>query len=80
MTRNETDAHVAFAKILVEMREARKVLETLMYERALIECPECKSIRVVVVGTTDKRVKYVCKDCGREFQKSKKNVEKEIKA
>ena len=60
---------------ILEIREIRKMVDQLIYERMLIKCPECDSINVVVLKTTNKMVFCVCKECGKTFRKTKKKVE-----
>ena len=71
---DENSMMVALA--VLELREVNKLIEELIYSRFYVECPDCGSFNVAIVGTTNKRVKYVCRSCGRNFQKSKEKLEK----
>jgi len=76
MGMDENSMMVALA--VLELRELNKLVEELIYSRFYVECPECGSFNVAILGTTNKRVKYVCRACGRNFQRSKEKLEKQV--
>jgi len=74
---DENSMMIALA--VLELRELNKLIEELKYSRFYVECPDCGSFNVAIIGTTNKRVKYVCRSCGRNFQKSKEKLEKQVR-
>lgn len=72
------ESSMMIALAVLELRELNKMLEELFYSKFNVVCPDCGSIMVALVGTTNKRVKYVCRSCGRAFQKSKEKLERQV--
>ena len=75
------EEELILAETLLRLEELEKLIDKAFYtemsNKATIACPECGGTNVQVVGTTAKRVKFVCKHCGREFQKSKTVIEED---
>lgn len=59
------------SRALLELHEINKKVDELYYSKFPASCPKCGSLNVIVTGTTPKRVKYLCRDCGEKFQKAK---------
>ena len=74
----DVDGNFVLAQILLELQNLNKIVDRLVYERYLVQCPACGSTNVVVLGTTNKRVKFFCKACAHKFQKSKDKLERDV--
>jgi len=62
--------------LLYEFRQLRKEIEFLVSYYTAVKCRACGSYLVVPVRITEKRVRFLCKECGEEFQVSKEKLEK----
>lgn len=62
--------------LLYEFRQLRREIEFLISYYTAVKCRACGSYLVVPIRITEKRVRFLCKECGEEFQVSKEKLEK----
>lgn len=67
---------LVLSKVLLDLQEINEMLDGVYYSKLLVKCPECGSINVAVVKTTNKMVAFVCKECGKTFRKTKEKIKK----
>ena len=62
--------NLALVKLMEMADELERHAERILYSYLPVRCPECNSLNVCITGRTPKRMKFYCRDCGRNFQKS----------
>jgi len=68
--------NLALVKLMEIADELEKHAERILYSYLPIRCPDCNSLNVCIIGRTPKRLKFYCRDCGRNFQKSVKVLDR----
>jgi len=67
---------MAFIKLMEYADMLEDMATKLLYKPLPVRCPDCGSLNVAIVGKTPKRLKFYCRECGREFQKSVKVLDR----
>jgi len=62
--------------LLYKFRQIKEEIEFLVSYYTAVKCRACGSYLVVPIRITEKRVRFLCKECGEEFQVSKEKLEK----